>query len=236
MPASTLSNVVLPLPFAPTRPARSWDVIIQLRSSNSSLGPKRLPAPESWIIYTYFLSRPSEAAQRIADNDVHPAENRNREVVAFGEIVAVIVSRQKNIGARRELQVRFINVAGRACGALVNIVGGQGLRRSGEAGLRIAPASADVPTIGRAREGASVGGHVFGHDGAREPVKIKTAMLAVGIIGAPRCVSDHIAFVLQDSGRSIQHHAIARELLRGLEQPGVALGIIAAFQINHKFP
>ncbi len=40
-------QVVLPLPLAPTRPARSWAVIIQLRSSNSSLGPKRLPAPES---------------------------------------------------------------------------------------------------------------------------------------------------------------------------------------------
>ena len=48
--ARILSSVVLPVPLAPTRPARSFDVISQFRFSNRSLWPKRLPAPESWII------------------------------------------------------------------------------------------------------------------------------------------------------------------------------------------
>src|SRR5438105_7788268 len=50
MPASTLSRVDLPVPLAPTSPARSFGVISQLRSSNRILGPKRFPAAESWII------------------------------------------------------------------------------------------------------------------------------------------------------------------------------------------
>src|ERR1035438_4959992 len=49
-PARILSKVVLPVPLAPTKPARSFEVISQFRFSNSSLWPKRLPAPESWII------------------------------------------------------------------------------------------------------------------------------------------------------------------------------------------
>src|SRR5579862_6159077 len=112
MPARTLSSVVLPLPLAPTNPTRSCAVIIQLRSSKSSLGPKRLPAPESWIIYVlvspFFRSiarvrspllavscwrtarggwralRFAKSTQGVADDDVHPAEERDREVIAFG--------------------------------------------------------------------------------------------------------------------------------------------------------
>ena len=57
MPARILSSVDLPVPLAPTMPARSLGVTSQSRFSKSSLGPKRLPAPESWIIYHYCRQR-----------------------------------------------------------------------------------------------------------------------------------------------------------------------------------
>ncbi len=50
MPARILSSVDLPVPLAPTMPARSLGVTSQSRFSKSVLGPKRLAAPVSWII------------------------------------------------------------------------------------------------------------------------------------------------------------------------------------------
>ncbi len=50
----------------------------------------------------------------------------NGKVVAFGQIAAVEISRQQNVRARRELQIRFVDVAGSAGDAVVNIVGGRG--------------------------------------------------------------------------------------------------------------
>src|SRR5260370_32746077 len=47
MPAITFSRVDLPVPLAPTRPARSLGVMSQSSPSNSSLCPNRLPAPAS---------------------------------------------------------------------------------------------------------------------------------------------------------------------------------------------
>ncbi len=58
---------------------------------------------------------------------------------------------------------------------------------------------------------------------------------AVRIVGAPGGVSDHVGLVRKHVARNIQHQAVARELAGGLEQPGIALGVIAAFQIDHEF-
>src|SRR5208337_2381117 len=112
------------------------------------------------------------------------------------------------------------------------VIGRQRLRRSGEGSFWISPCP-DVPTVRRAREGACIGGYVFGHDGAREPMKIEMALLAAGVIGAPRRVGDHIAFVLDHIRRAIEDEAIAGELASGFEQPVVALRAIAALQINY---
>jgi hypothetical protein len=69
-------------------------------------------------------SRLPETAERIAHHDVHPTEQRDGEIVAFGKIPAVIVSRQKKVWTRRELEIWFVYVAGRAGYAVVNVIGG----------------------------------------------------------------------------------------------------------------
>src|ERR1039458_9864668 len=53
MPARILRSVDLPVPLAPTMPARSLGVTSQSRFSKSVLGPKRLAAPVSWIIWAW---------------------------------------------------------------------------------------------------------------------------------------------------------------------------------------
>src|SRR5450631_111096 len=74
-PARVLSSVVLPVPLAPTSPARSFEVISQFRFSKSSLWPKRLPAPESWIIAeTFLVSSFSFLVPNVEDRPVADAQ------------------------------------------------------------------------------------------------------------------------------------------------------------------
>src|SRR5271169_5134904 len=55
MPPRIFSSVDLPVPFAPTSPTLSFGVMSQFRFSKSSLGPKRFPAEESWIMRLHRL-------------------------------------------------------------------------------------------------------------------------------------------------------------------------------------
>src|SRR5690348_3281619 len=72
-----------------------------------------------------------DRTQRVADYDSLPAQFRHRNVVALGQIAALIVSRKEVVGAHTRGQVGLVNVAGRSGRALMNEVRDQPLGGTG---------------------------------------------------------------------------------------------------------
>src|SRR6266700_3821044 len=61
--------------------------------------------------------------ERIANHHVHPAEPRNTQIEAFGEVASGIVRRQDEVRTRAELQVGFVYLARNPAYAFMDIIG-----------------------------------------------------------------------------------------------------------------
>src|SRR5579871_37960 len=114
MPPRIFSRVDLPVPLAPTMPTRSRGPIVQSRFSNSSLGPKRLPPPEIWIMGTERLYPRRGISHRGTEN----TENKNPILVFLG-VLGVSVAKEsyldriswKNATARGSFDCPSQNIA-----------------------------------------------------------------------------------------------------------------------------
>src|SRR5207245_2251487 len=71
---------------------------------------------------------PRQPAQRISDDNILPAQGRDRQVIALGQIASSQIRRQQLIRRGRPVQERLRYMAGAAGGAFVDVVGGQRLR------------------------------------------------------------------------------------------------------------
>src|SRR5580658_7392378 len=121
------------------------NVIECTRSGGNYLGARK-SIMRAWLF---------ELAQRIAHHDVLPAQARDREIVALGQVAAVEVGRQKIVRVRRKFQERLVDVAGTAGRAFMYVIGGERLGRACEpVGLVLPPA--DGPGIGRALKGTAI--------------------------------------------------------------------------------
>src|SRR5712691_7825098 len=142
--------------------------------------------------------RLSEGAQRIAHHNVLPAQSANSEIVTFGEVATVIVSRQDELGTRRQSEVRLVYMARGARRAFQDVIGGERLRAAVEPCLGRFPVPANGPMLRRARESAAVGGDVLGRDGARQPMEAEEAAMAVRVVRSPARVADDIGLIVEN--------------------------------------
>jgi hypothetical protein len=70
--------------------------------------------------------------QRITQHNGLPTQVRQRGIERFGEVAAAGVSRKQNVGSNGGVEIRLVDVSGRAGDAGANQIRNQRLRRAGK--------------------------------------------------------------------------------------------------------
>src|SRR5579871_379733 len=160
----------------------------------------------------------SQRAKGVTQHHTLPTEQRQREIETLGEVSSLVVGGKEIVGPRTRLEIRLVDVAGSARGAVLDQIGTQALWRTAEIVQAVAPGGVG-PIIRRLFEGAGVGRNELGGNRTGNPGESQVPPLATAVVRAEGSIPHHVLQAIENLGTFVDRHTIGGDQDSGGPHP-----------------